>query len=88
MKRRNIIAADLRSVKYRKRVVQDKTKYTRKLKHKCILKPRPPSRGFDLKSGLVREVRNVRAGLRRFLGAGMVIACRQGQACKNIEGTH
>lgn len=53
MKRRNVIAADLRTPKYRKKVVQDRTKYTRKSKHKLILKPRPPSRGFDFRGFLL-----------------------------------
>ena len=48
MKRRNVIAADLRSPKYQKKVVRDRTKYTRKSKHKLILKPRLPSRDFGL----------------------------------------
>jgi len=42
MKIRNPVARDLRSPKYIKRVVKDRTKYTRKTKHK----PRPPSRGY------------------------------------------
>ena len=34
VKLRNSFARDLRTAKYRKRVVSDKTKYTRKVKHK------------------------------------------------------
>jgi hypothetical protein len=34
MARRNPIAKDLRTRKYRVRVVRDKTRYTRKAKHK------------------------------------------------------
>ncbi len=47
MKRRNVIAADLRSPKYRKKVMRDRTKYTRKTKYK----PRPPRRGSAFSSG-------------------------------------
>ena len=34
MKPRNVIAKDLRSPKYKMRVVKSKLRYTRKLKHK------------------------------------------------------
>jgi hypothetical protein len=43
-KRRNAIARDLHTAKYKKRVVRDKTKYTRKQKH--------TNRGKDLGSSL------------------------------------
>jgi len=46
MKRRNPVARNLLSPKYRKRIVRDRTKFTRKTKHK----PRPLSRGSSFGS--------------------------------------
>ena len=38
LKQRNHIAMDLRTPKYRKRVIRDRTKYDRKVKHRGSLR--------------------------------------------------
>ncbi len=84
MKKRNMIAADLRSAKYRKRVVQDKTRYTRKLKHKQTFNPRPSRRGFDFGGLMTRRF----GCLSAFRGRGLVIGCCECHAGKYIECAH